>query len=235
VAGANNSHGPPQKVPLVLPIWRDWLGQPNTLVPIAVAVGLWDSAVLPPGWLSGSGICAGTSKGTLRCSSWSTRSRVRLPDISHGRYCTRVFLGEVQRDLVRCGWQLTRARFSKLEEAADVLQPCVALIHVGFHMLEFSVVNNAGDAAALASLLADAIDEVRYTRPEIGIVEWSTIVGKLAGVMAASGLLKTGGCERLLARYDGDDASLAAAVVNAAANGVPASEVRSDKRLPRSV
>ena len=91
---------------------------------------------------------------------------------------------------------------------------------------EFSVPNNTANAPALASLLADAIDEVRYTLPAIGMLQLATMVGKLAGLMAASGLLKTGGCERLLSRYDGDDDSLAAAAVNAAANGVSASEVR---------
>jgi len=93
-------------------------------------------------------------------------------------------------------------------------------------MLEWSTLNNANDATAFASLLADAVDEIRYTLPEIVTVWWSSLAGKLAGVMAATGLLKNGGCERLLARYDGDDDSLAAAVVNAAANGVPDWEVR---------
>ena len=228
MAGVDDSYHPAGEVPLLLPLWRDWLGQRNSLAPIAVAVHLWDAAVSPASWLAAwvRLLCRDledqpvthqlTEAGPSQASAY-----LAWPLVHSGLPSER--FDELWSD---AGWQLTRARFSKLEQAADAVRPCVAIIRVGLRMLEWSTLGSANDAGALASSLADAIDEVRYTLPEMGLSEWSSLVGKLAGVMAATGHLKDGGCEQLLTRYDGDDDSLAAAAVNAAANGVPAWEVR---------
>lgn len=228
VTDVSNSYRPAQELPLLLPLWRDWLGQPNTFGPIAVAVYLWDYTVSSPGWLAKwiRLLCQDLEghPAMLQLVEAEPSQAARYlawPLVRSGRPSER--FGELWSD---AGRQLTRARFAKIEKAADAVQPCVALIRVGLHMLEWSTLNSVDDAGGFASLLADAVDEVRYTLPEIGIAQWSTMAGKLAGVMAAIGLLKDGGCERLLARYDGDDDSLAAAAINAAANGVPAWEVR---------
>lgn len=123
-------------------------------------------------------------------------------------------------------WLRTATRFAKFEAAAEAARPCVALLRVGLRMLEFSAVGDTG-CHELASMLTDAIDEVRYTFPEIGLSEWSSLAGSLAGIMASRGLLKGVAVDKLLARYHGDDAALAAAMVNMAANGVPAVDIRS--------
>jgi hypothetical protein len=228
VAGVNDSYRPYRKVPLLLPLWRDWLGQPNTIVPLAVAVQLWGFAVASPGWLAEwvRHLCRDLEghpaiHQLVKAEPSEAAKYLAWPLVRSGRVSEK--FGEIWSD---AGWQLTKARFAKLENSADVVQPCAALLCVGLQMLEWSVRDSADDAGALAALLATAIDEVRYTLPEIGIIPWSTFVGRLAGVMASAGLLKYGGCEQLLARYDGDDESLAFAAVYAVANGVPAAEVK---------
>lgn len=210
-----------------LPLWHDWLGQPNSLVPIGVAVQLWESGTVPPSWLPDwvKLLCrdlAGLSATHQLADAKSPiAARYLARPLVHSGSLSEQF-SELWSD---AGWQRIKARFSKWEQAADATRPCVALLRVGLQMLELSAAINPDDARALATLLADAIDEARYTLPEMGVFEWSTVVGNLAGVMAATGLLRDQGCEQLFARYDGDDESLAAAVVNAAANGLPGSEI----------
>ncbi len=228
VAGANGPRRVAQEAPLLLPLWRDWLGRPNALVPVAVAVQLCDDALPVPTWLP--------EWVTMLCRDLEGYSfTLQLADTGPAPAA-----GYLAWPLVRSSapserfkllwsdatWQLTRARFSKLEDAADRVRPCAAIIRIGLRMLEWAALVGAEDPDELAWSLADAIDEVRYTLPEIGLAEWSTLVGILAGSMAGAGLLKDGGCRRLLARYVGDDNSLAAAAVNAVANGMTAWEVR---------
>jgi len=228
VMDIDRNHTPIQDLPLVLPVWRDWLGQANTLIPIAVAVQLWEDTSSSPGWLVPwvRSVCRkleanSATRQLAEASPSQAAGYLAWPLVHSGQPSER--FGELWAD---ANWQLTRARFSPLEEAADRARPCVALIRVGLCMLEWAkLAQTAGNIEALASSLADAIDQVRYTLPELGVAEWSALSGSLVGAMAANGLLKEGGCERLLARYQGDDGSLAAAAVNAVANSVPHHEV----------
>jgi len=228
VSDVNHLPHPGREEQLLLPSWRDWLGQRNSLVPIAVAVHLWDATVSPAGWLAtwAKLLCRDlldqpVAHQLAESGPSQAASYLAWPLVHSGLPSER--FDELWAD---SDWQRTRARFSKLEQAADAVRPCIAIIRVGLRMLEWSSLRSADDASALASSLADAIDEVRYTLPEIGVFEWSSLVGKLAGVMAATGLLKDAGCGQLLTRYDGDDDSLAAAIVNIVANGVSVWEVR---------
>ena len=113
-------------------------------------------------------------------------------------------------------WRRTRARFATLAGSAKLTQSCAAVVHLGMPILP-----DAGQAVKkVASRLSDMVDELRYTLPELGHGSWSEIVGTMAGVMAAHGLLKDSAtCSAFLSRYVGDDDALASAVVNALANG----------------
>jgi hypothetical protein len=228
VAGANDSYRLVKEVPLRLPMWHDWLEQENTIVPAALAVLFPGDRASSLSWLA--------SWVRLICQNLQGLSVVHQltePGPSQAARHLAWPLARTGRPSERfaelwsdAGWQLTRARFSKLEDAASTVRPCVALVRIGLYMLEWSKLFNNDDVRALASLLADAIDEMRYTLHDPVGDQWPTLAGKLAGVMAATGLLKDGGCERLLARYEGDDDALAAASVNMAANGVPSWQVR---------
>ena len=211
-----------------LPVWRDWLGQPNALVPLAAVVqlliGSGSVPAMVPAWIK-------LLFRNLRGSSFDQKmaeagpnqaaSYLAWPLIRCGR-AADAFAGLWSDS----GWLRTSARFAGLEEAPEAVRPCVALLRVGLRMLQFQTAAEGEDSVGLAAALADAVDEIRYTLPEIGISEWPSLAGTLAGIMAARGLLVGDAVGGLLARYHGDDAALATAMVNMAANGVPASEVR---------
>ncbi len=208
-----------------LPVWRDWLGQPNPLVPLAVTVQLLSgSAAVPsmvPAWIKllfRNLRSASCDHQMAEAGPNQAASYLAWPLVRSGR------AAEAFADLWSdSGWLRTSARFAGLEKAPEAVRPCVALLRVGLRMLQLQA---AEDGAGLATALADAVDEVRYTLPEIGIYEWSSLAGSLGGIMATRGLLAGNAVGGLLARYHGDDAALATAMVNMAANGVPALEVR---------
>lgn len=211
-----------------LPVWRDWLGQPNPLVPLAVAVQL----------LSGSGPVPALVPAWIKLLFRNLRGAScdhQMADAGPNQAASYLAW-----PLVRCGraadaftdlwsdsgWLRTSARFAALEEAPEAVRPCVALLRVGLRMLQLQAVMGGEDGTWLAAALTDAVDEVRYTLPEIGVSEWPSLAGSLAGIMAARGLLAGDAIGELLGRYHGDDAALAAAMVNMAANGIPAHDVR---------
>ena len=211
-----------------LPIWRDWLGQPNPLVPLAVAVQLLPGSVsvpaMLPAWIK-------LLFRNLRGASCDHQMAEAGPNQAASYLAWPLArasgAAETFADLWSdTGWLRTSARFAGLEEAPEAVRPCVALLRVGLRMLQFQAATEGENGAGLATALADAVDEVRYTLPEIGLTEWPSLAGSLAGIMATRGLLAGDAVGGLLARYHGDDAALGAAAVNMAANGVPATEVR---------
>lgn len=83
----------------------------------------------------------------------------------------------------------------------------------------------------LKDTIQDAVDEVRYCYPSIGLNDWSSLVARLAGGLAAAGHLSDeAACGALFRRLDGDDDALGAAAVTAAAI-LPAAVVASGLRL----
>ena len=136
----NNLTRPARKAPLFLPLWRDWLGKPNTLVPIAVAMGFWDSAVLPSGWLAEwvRHLCQNLEGHPAMHQLVAVEASLAARYLAAPLVCSGLPSERFSELWSDANWQLTKARFSKLEDHADVVQPCVALICVGLHMLEFS-------------------------------------------------------------------------------------------------
>ena len=211
-----------------LPTWRDWLGQPNPLVPLAVAVQLLPGSVsvpaMLPAWIK---LLFRNLRGASCDHQMAEAGPNQAASYLAWPLASASGAAETFADLWSdSGWLRTSARFAGLEEAPEAVRPCFALLRVGLRMLQFQAATEGENGAGLATALADAVDEVRYTLPEIGITEWPSLAGSLAGIMATRGLLAGDAVGGLLARYQGDDAALAAAAVNMAANGVPATEVR---------
>jgi hypothetical protein len=118
-----------------------------------------------------------------------------------------------------------RARFYRFEQDRESgsIDRCAAMAELG-HRALLSVFGRSDFAAVarpLAAFLGELVDEIRYGIPPIGNRSWATLEGNLAGALSSLGLLSgSDECRRLFARLEGDDDALAAAAVNAAANGV---------------
>jgi hypothetical protein len=130
-------------------------------------------------------------------------------------------------------WARTRARFTPLEKAFDIIRCCAAHAHIGIQLLDVvgtgehtNDPDNTTVCLTLLRVVADVLDELRYGVPEVGLDRWSTLVGTLAAVATRIGLLRDEPARQaLLGRYLGDDDALAAAAVNMMANGVTAKDV----------
>ncbi len=205
-----------------LPVWTDWLGKGTSIAPLGVAIQLWDGAASSVEVLSNwvRDVCAGLENepmvNVLAQSPTSPAAQHLAWPLAHLPDPAAAFIA-MWSD---AAWLRTKVRFARLEDASVLTQPAAALVRVGLAMLSWPDTARISNPGPLATALADAVDELRYGAFEVGLSEWSGLAGALARGMATHGLLDGNGCSRLLRRYQGDDDSLAAAVVNARDGGV---------------
>ncbi|KGB90924.1 hypothetical protein QZM19_22230 [Burkholderia multivorans] len=105
---------------------------------------------------------------------------------------------------------------------------CAAVAHVALEALSWGRLS-PGEVAAeenYPDAVADIVDELRYFVPAVGLKTWTSTIGRLASVMAATKWFSQDRTlSRFIARYKGDIDSLAVVSASAIANGIPSLDV----------
>jgi len=114
-----------------------------------------------------------------------------------------------------------RAKFGWPSRDIKAMETCIAIVAVALMTLSWSKAIGLQKAhlQSLAILIADQIDEIRYSMPAVGLDSWDVLPGRLAAYLAEINLLvEPGFTEELLVRYIGSDEALANFLVNAVRN-----------------
>jgi hypothetical protein len=127
---------------------------------------------------------------------------------------------------------LTRveASYSDAIDAMSAVDHCAAFANVALEAMSWGTRNGEEDLSELRypEVVADLIDELRYFVPSVGLKSWSTTVSRFVSVMAATRWFdEPVALAKMLARYVGDNDTLAIASASVIANGLPATTVGS--------